>query len=628
MVNTTKNPPWFRTASRCPYSGLAVSHLEMFVSQHPGSNYFVEIAKLGDRFLLIKGSGYARSYEMAESLAFIDAYVSKYFDAENTVFMIEDYGDIAGTDAEARRLYVLYHKNSPVITGGVFYNLSLLFRISANIGKRLHAGEKYLATATSYGQAIAIARQFVLDSRPEKKSQPDAATGIFTVFRKIQKNPLLLYQRLAKHVQIFSHSSALFSSLKIRRQNTSALLEYIASIDWHTEGVKDPDGKMFSDPLMKQAAMAVSYIKSEIDSLLKERDAAEKVLRQSEIRYRRLVEHAKAGIVEFDYKTHRIFSVNKAFLDICGYSESEITAMAPEDLMTPDSRKLFLDRMKLRMAGKLVSNDSVYAFFTKSGEKKWAVLTVNVVEGADRPQKADIIVIDITAIKTAEMRLMEHQDRLRALGMKLARTEARERRNLASRLHEGVSQELFAAQLMLAAMKKNLSTSSEKQHLEAVNAQIVQSIREIRGITHELSPPVLYTLGFPEALKSMAGVLESRHGLKITVDFEGESEDCNNEIKHSLYRVVREILQNIVKHARAECVSIFLEKTADDLFMEISDDGVGFDTSSFAENHYTGPGFGLFDIRERVENLGGNFRICSTPGKGTRVSVAVPLISE
>ena len=100
------------------------------------------------------------------------------------------------------------------------------------------------------------------------------------------------------------------------------------------------------------------------------------------------MEHARAGILEFDYATHRIISVNDSFLDICGYSQSEISAMAPEDLMTEPSRKLFKDRLSLRMAGKSVSDDVIYEFLTKKGEKKWVMLTANVTQAGGRPQIA------------------------------------------------------------------------------------------------------------------------------------------------------------------------------------------------------------------------------------------------
>ena len=272
-----------------------------------------------------------------------------------------------------------------------------------------------------------------------------------------------------------------------------------------------------------------------------------------------------------------------------------------------------------------IADDAAYEFFTKSGEKKWVLLTANISPEGRLPQKADIIAIDITRIKEAEARLLDYQARLKALTVELSRTEERQRRDLASQLHEGVSQELFAAQLKLASLKHSITDPIQLQRLNEVNAQIVKSIREIKSITYDLSPPVLYDLGLPEALESLAKTFETRHGLKVTVDFQGEPGNCKDEIKHIIYRVVREVLQNTVKHARADRASVFVEKTENDLFVDVTDNGIGFDTSVARENHYNGIGFGLFDIREKISHLGGDLRICSTPGEGTRVSLAVPL---
>jgi PAS domain S-box-containing protein len=499
-------------------------------------------------------------------------------------------------------------------------------KISFNIAKRLHVHDKHLYAAESYKQAILLAREII--SRPDAFSNRDLGrdSKFLTVSEKSSEKAKRFYRQMSQ--KVLNLKISLQPGTNKSREYSESLLKYIESIDWQKKEVEKPPRNIFSDPHVRKVAESIGYIKSEINDLLEERDAAEKILREKEYRYRRLVEHARAGILEFDYKSHRIISVNDSFLNICGYSQSEISAMAPEDLMTPASRELFRKRLELRMAGKPVSDDAVYEFFTKTGEKKWVMLTANIALAGDLPRKADIIIIDITPVKNSEARLLEYQTRLKDLSTELSRAEERERRNLASQLHEGVGQELFVAQLKLAGLKKYVEDASGLHQLDAVNAQIVKSMRAIRSITFDLSPPVLYELGLAEALESLARTFESRHGLIIKTEFNGDLTNCRDEFKPILYRAVKEILHNTVKHARAKQVSISLEKTVDDLFMDITDNGVGFDTAPFGENHYTGSGFGLFDIRERIQNLGGEFRVCSTPGQGTRVSFAVPLAGK
>ena len=630
MVNINQNPPWFRTADRCPYSGLPVSHYEKYISPYDNARYSFEVARLGDHIALCKASGYTRSFEMQEWKNFMDDFISRNFDIKTGIVYIEDYTDVQGADAEARKTYINYYvslRQRQVLIAAVLYKQSILFKISYNIAKRFYPiADAY--NVSTYMQAINLALKLLEEGEEEIRGSLGGIHPFHSFFNSITKKISVLPKHFAESFKTFRRPTFFLPFRGIRRENTEALLKYIESINWHENGVKDPEGEIFSDPSMKQVAAAISYIKSEVDGLLKERDAAGEILRQSEARYRRLVEHAKAGILEFDYETRRIISVNESFLEICGYSEKEITRLAPEDLMTAPSRKLFLERLENRMKGSPLQDDAIYEFFTKNGERKWVLLTATVFEAANRPQKADIIIIDITPMKMVEARLMEYQGRLKALSMALSRAEEGERRNLASHLHEKVGQELFVAQLRLAAMKKTLTTPIQHQHLDAVNEQIVKTIQEIRGITYDLSPPVLYELGLADALSSLARTLEARHGLKIDVTVKGDAEKCHDEIKHIFYRAAREILHNTVKHARADEAGIYLEITEHDLFMDISDNGVGFDTAPFSENHYTGQGFGFFDIREKVQNLGGSLHICSTPGEGTRVSLAVPLSSD
>ena len=83
-----------------------MSYPALYISKHPGSNYFVDIAKLGDQILLGKASGYVRSYEMAEAMRFMDDYISTHFELNTAMVYIENYVDVEGADSEARKEYI------------------------------------------------------------------------------------------------------------------------------------------------------------------------------------------------------------------------------------------------------------------------------------------------------------------------------------------------------------------------------------------------------------------------------------------------------------------------------------------------------------------------------------------
>lgn len=128
--------------SKCPVSGLPVSNPQYFAGQQPGSNFTMALATLGDRIILIKTTGYMRSEDEDEFLTFFDAYQKTYFQGKNDLFVIEDFAEIEGADAEARKKYVAYFKNSPFLLGGIIYQLSPLFRISFNLARRFQVYKK------------------------------------------------------------------------------------------------------------------------------------------------------------------------------------------------------------------------------------------------------------------------------------------------------------------------------------------------------------------------------------------------------------------------------------------------------------------------------------------------------
>jgi PAS domain S-box-containing protein len=625
MVDINKNPPWFRTASQCRYSGLPVSHPDIFVSKHPGANYFVDIAKLGDHSILVKASGYVHSYEMSEALRFMDDYVSKYFDIKTGVLLIEDYADVEGADFKARKKYIEHHKHSDVFWGGILYNLPLIFRISFKIAKRLHVHGKHLYAVDSFEQAIAFAEEITIQRNTADALCHDYdSDAIFSPEKQSEASESLLGYAEGK-LRDFRDMFTTRFSRNITRQYSETLLKYIESIDWHKDGVDPPEVPDTDDKSLRKVFNAVSYIKDEIDSLLKERDVVEQELRESEARYRQLVEHAKAGILEFDYQTNRIISFNDSFREISGYTEEELFSVNPMDLLTEESRKIYAKRHSQRLSGEKISPDSAYQFICKSGHSKWVLLNTNISYKDDQLWKAEVVLTDITQLKEVENELVNYQSKLKQLSVQLSRSEENQRRQLASRLHESVSQELFAAQLKLNALEKSLDDSQYSSQIEDIKDQIVKSIKDIRGITYDLSPPVLYDLGLKEAVESLAKSITAQYRLPVKTRFNGSLENMDDEIKIITYRVIREIVQNAIKHAQASFIDIIVDKKNNTLSVDVTDNGIGFDADTLSEGQYGNDGFGLFDIREKINHLGGLLTIHSKPGSGTRIGLSVPL---
>ena len=144
-------------------------------------------------------------------------------------------------------------------------------------------------------------------------------------------------------------------------------------------------------------------------------------------------------------------------------------------------------------------------------------------------------------------------------------------------------------------------------------------------MTFELSPPILYELGLEAALAWLVNQTRKKHGLRIELKDDGRTKTLDISCRVILFQTTRELVFNIVKHARAQKATVSVQKDDDAVRIDIEDDGVGFNASEFDSSAADSMGYGLFSVRERLNSLGGRMEIHSEPGSGTRVAIAVPL---
>jgi signal transduction histidine kinase len=160
--------------------------------------------------------------------------------------------------------------------------------------------------------------------------------------------------------------------------------------------------------------------------------------------------------------------------------------------------------------------------------------------------------------------------------------------------------------------------------VRGVSELIAKALEDSRSLVFELSPPVLYDLGLEEAVAWLADDVEKRHGLTVAVSDDGSEKPLDDAAKAVVFRGVRELLMNVLKHAEMPAATVRLWRADEELHMEVSDAGVGFDPTAPAERSSPGR-FGLFSVREQIARLGGSVKILSAPQRGTVVSLRVPL---
>jgi signal transduction histidine kinase len=232
---------------------------------------------------------------------------------------------------------------------------------------------------------------------------------------------------------------------------------------------------------------------------------------------------------------------------------------------------------------------------------------------------------DITQEKEAQAEISAYQERLRALASELSLTEERERRLLAADLHDHIGQILALAQIKLGALRQEAASPESQASVTEVRDYIGQAIRYTRSLTYELGLPILYDLGLEAALEWLADQMHEQHGLAVKVYRDQQDKPLGEAARVLVFRVVRELLTNVVKHAKASEVDISITKDGPFMHIQVKDDGVGFDTGEAAPRSGKSSGYGLFSIKERLSSLGGLVKIISKPGQGTRVSITVPL---
>ncbi|HPR64789.1 MAG TPA: sensor histidine kinase [Thermoanaerobaculia bacterium] len=223
----------------------------------------------------------------------------------------------------------------------------------------------------------------------------------------------------------------------------------------------------------------------------------------------------------------------------------------------------------------------------------------------------------------AERQRVEENNR--RLASQLALAEEREKRAIASNLHDHIGQALAILKGRLTRLQSNAMFTGMEADLEESRSLLDKIIQATRTLTFEISPPVLYDLGLEAALEWLSKQFRQKHGLIIKITSAGFSQPLQDDLKITLFRSVQELLINVSKHAQASLVKIQLQWDKDLLRMTVTDDGVGIEPQQIAANRFRDSGFGLFSIRERMVALGGNLDILRGEKNGSIFILSIPL---
>ena len=361
-----------------------------------------------------------------------------------------------------------------------------------------------------------------------------------------------------------------------------------------------------------------------------ERKRAEAALHESEERLARTEKFSLVMVTHLDLEG-RWLKVPPTLCELLGYTEAELLGHRFHEVTHPEDIDADWNQCLRLIREEIKSFDLEKRYVRKDGGIVWAYINCSVVTDAeDKPVHFLTYIRDITNRKLNEQKLRVYQESLRQLANELNATEERERKRFAADLHDHIGQSLVLAKLELGQLGELTNALEERVHssIERLEEIIDQALNETRSLTQDLSPQVLYTLGFDAALEWLAENMQERYDLACRVESDNQAVPLSGDAAVVAFQAVRELLINVVKHAAVKEASVCITGKEGEVIIDVKDRGKGFAPDGLDLPRSHGGGFGLFSIRERLSLFGGRLEINSSPGDGTRARVVIPVLAN
>jgi signal transduction histidine kinase len=238
----------------------------------------------------------------------------------------------------------------------------------------------------------------------------------------------------------------------------------------------------------------------------------------------------------------------------------------------------------------------------------------------------------ITEIQHLQMELTEMSRKVRAsqeglhdyIGA-ITSAQEEERNRLARELHDDTIQAIIALKQRLQLAQRSIKSQSGHQALNQLETLAEETIENLRRLTRALRPIYLEDVGLVTALEMLTREMSQANQLEIDFQKRGQEQRLTSEVELVLYRIAQEALNNVVRHSKARNASLCITFTDDETNLEVSDNGVGFQVPASPTDFAPGGHFGLLGMRERADLIGARLEIQSEAGRGTRLSVHMPV---
>lgn len=352
------------------------------------------------------------------------------------------------------------------------------------------------------------------------------------------------------------------------------------------------------------------------------RKLAEAALRDSEARYRLIVETAEEGIWMIDADNRTSF-VNPKMARMLGCTVAQMRERSMFDFMDEEGRAISTANVERRRQG--IREQHEFKFLRTDGTPLWALLATNPVhDEAGRYLGALAMVSDVTERKRAEEALRTASERLHLLSQRLIEVQESERRHLARELHDEIGQALTATKLNLEVLAREPEPARTKRIADSI-AFVERLLQNVRNLSLDLRPPMLDDLGLVAALRWLLDQHTRTTGRQVDFHHDLAEERFAPTLETTCFRVAQEALTNVTRHSHALNVHVGLHRQHDGLTLSVRDDGRGFDVAEARRSAAAGNSLGLVGMEERVTLAGGRFSVTSSGSTGTELSAWFPL---
>jgi len=357
----------------------------------------------------------------------------------------------------------------------------------------------------------------------------------------------------------------------------------------------------------------------------------ERALRESEEKYKKITEYSLTGV--FIHQDKRFVLVNDRFANIHGYLPEELLGMDYLSLIHPDEREEAVQRVSKRLKKEAVIERYEVQRLRKDGTTVWCEMMATVINYKGRPAIMGNI-IEITERKMAEEslrltneELLEESNQRKILSKRLIDLLEKDRHEIAMELHDHIGQILTSLKINIEVIESLFKPTDAEPgfHIKAAKKKVISAIKDIKDISHGLTPGVLNALGLVSSLEDLFSEIQESTGIQIEFFYRNVLKRFGPEKELAIYRIAQEALNNIVKHARAKNVFVSLVKKGKRLSLSVEDDGIGFDRDEALKISKRKASLGLVIMRERAIQLDGTFAIESQIDKGSHVLAEIPM---